>query len=183
MTNHKTPVRQLARSAELAITPPRHSRTRTPLRFGSAASSGELDWQILMGERRAALEALMARAGSLGQRFSSGLTYALLQLSDRAESQRPGDAIWRSHYRLARFFRDRVKGDDSARDRREQLLTDAIREIGGALGTTKALTACRFPCCFINSGINVCKLAIQDTRKPTPYNSTPRRKANSCQPI
>ena len=66
-------------------------------------------------------------------------TYTLLQLSDRAESKRPQDAIWRSqlHYRLARFFRDRVKGDEAARDRREQLLTDAIREIGGALGMYK----------------------------------------------
>jgi CRISPR-associated protein Csm1 len=71
-----------------------------------------------MGQRRAALEALMARAGSHGADFSSGLTYALLQLSDRAESKRPEDAIWRSqlHYRLARFFRDRVKGDEAARN-------------------------------------------------------------------
>ena len=69
----------------------------------------------------------------------TGLTYSLLQISDRAESQRPEDAVWRSqlHYRLARFFRDRVRGSDADRTRREQLLSDAIAEIGGALGRYK----------------------------------------------
>ena len=92
-----------------------------------------------MGQRRAAIEALMARAGSQGADFSTGLSYALLQLADRAESLRPEDAIWRSqlHYRLARFFRDRIKGDNHDKDRRAGLLMDAITEIGGALETYK----------------------------------------------
>ena len=96
------------------------------------------DWQALVGVRRAALEALMARAGSHGSEFSTGLTYSLLQLSDLSESRRPEDAIWRSqlHYRLARFFHDRVKGQE-APERRQQLLDDAIREIGGALSEYK----------------------------------------------
>ena len=86
-----------------------------------------------------ALEALMYRAAQHGADFSTGLTYTLLQLSDRAASNKPEDAIWRSqlHYRLARFFRDKVKGNDNARERREQLLRDAIKEIGGALETHK----------------------------------------------
>jgi CRISPR-associated protein Csm1 len=138
MTHPKTPVRQLARSAEHALDAAKAQPDKNAVTLWQRSVKWP-DWQMLMGERRAALEALMVRAGSHGAAFSTGLTYALLQLSDRAESQRPEDAIWRSqlHYRLARFFRDRVKGDDGARDRREQLLADAIREIGGALGNYK----------------------------------------------
>lgn len=142
MTQPKMPVRQLARNAERALEAAK-SFEKTGKKKNAVTlwgqSVGWADWQALMGERRAALEALMARAGTHGAEFSTGLTYSLLQLSDRAESKRPEDAIWRSqlHYRLARFFRDRVKGDDNARERREKLLADAIGEIGGALGTYK----------------------------------------------
>lgn len=138
MTHPKTPVRQLKRSTETALAAAKDQPGKNAVTLWQNSVSW-VDWQMLMGQRRAALEALMARAGSHGAAFSTGLTYALLQLSDRAESKRPVDAIWRSqlHYRLARFFRDRVKGDEAARRRREQLLGDAIREIGGALGTYK----------------------------------------------
>ena len=138
MAHPKTPVRQLARSAEHALDAAKSQPNKNAVTLWKRSVTWP-DWQQLMGQRRAALEALMARAGSHGAEFSTGLTYTLLQLSDRAESTRPEDAIWRSqlHYRLARFFRDRVKGDASARDRREQLLTDAIGEIGSALGTYK----------------------------------------------
>lgn len=134
MTHPKTPVRHLARRAEHAL------EKAKAVDGKNAATLWErsipwTDWTTLMGQRHAALSALMARAGQHGAEFSTGLTYTLLQLSDRAESTKPEDAIWRSqlHYRLARFFRDRVKGDESARDRREKLLSDAIMEIGGAL--------------------------------------------------
>jgi hypothetical protein len=97
----------------------------------------------------------MARAGSHGAGFSSGLTYTLLQLSDRAESQRPEDAIWRSqlHYRLARFFRDRVKGDETAaRTRGEQLLLRTPSAKSAARSArTRAPTACRCRCCSTGS--------------------------------
>jgi len=142
MTQPKMPVRQLARSAEHALDAAKSfekdSKKKNAVTLWGQ-SVGWADWQALMGKRRAALEDLMARAGTHGAEFSTGLTYSLLQLSDRAESKRPEDAIWRSqlHYRLARFFRDRVKGDDNARERREKLLADAIGEIGGALGTYK----------------------------------------------
>ncbi len=142
MTQPQTPVRQLARGAERALDSAKHFDTQGKKKNAVTLwshSVGWADWQALMGERRAALEALMARAESQGAGFSTGLTYSLLQLADRSESQRPEDAIWRSqlHYRLARFFRDRVCGDDDARERRQRLLDDAIREIGGALSIYK----------------------------------------------
>ena len=142
MTHPKTPVRQLAHSAELALEASKRfekdGRTKNATTLWSC-TVGWHDWHNLMGERHSALEEMMARAGSHGAKFSTGLTYSLLQLSDRSESKRPEDAIWRSqlHYRLARFFRDHVKGHDDARVRRQQLLDDAIREIGGALGNYK----------------------------------------------
>ena len=138
MNHPKTPVRQLKRHAEEALAAAKDHPGKNAVTLWRRSVSWA-DWQTLMGSRQAALETLMARAGDHGASFSSGLTYALLQLSDRAESTRPEDAIWRSqlHYRLARFFRDRVRGDQAARDRREQLLRDAIGEIGGALGTYK----------------------------------------------
>ncbi len=138
MTKPKMPVRQLAQRGEHALNEAK-SRPGKNAAHLWARSVGWNDWRALMGERRAAIEALMARAGSHGAAFSTGLTYSLLQISDRAESQRPEDAVWRSqlHYRLARFFRDRVRGSDADRTRREQLLSDAIAEIGGALGRYK----------------------------------------------
>ncbi|RDE50644.1 MAG: type III-A CRISPR-associated protein Cas10/Csm1 [Candidatus Accumulibacter meliphilus] len=138
MTQPKTPIRQLGRSTATALSAAKARPGKNAVSLWQR-SVGWADWQTLMVERRAALEDLMARADSHGATFSSGLAYALLQLADRAESTRPEDAIWRSqlHYRLTRFFRDRVKGDEAARTRREQLLRDAIREIGGALGTHK----------------------------------------------
>lgn len=142
MTHPKTSVRQLARSAERALDAAKSfqkdGKTKNAVTLWGRSVAWD-DWKALMGERRAALEDLMARAGSHGAEFSAGLTYALLQLSDRSESTRPEDAVWRSqlHYRLARFFRDRVKGDENARERRQRLLDDAIREIGNALGTYK----------------------------------------------
>lgn len=141
MTHPKTPVRQLARGAERAL-----DAAKSFEKSGTTKNAISLwgqtlawaDWQALVGVRRAALDALMARAGSHGSEFSTGLTYSLLQLSDSSESRRPKDAIWRSqlHYRLARFFHDRVKGQE-APERRQQLLDDAIREIGGALSEYK----------------------------------------------
>ena len=138
MTHPKTPIRDLTRAAEEALdtakaVPGKNAATAWKRVVGWPA------WAALMGQRRAALEALMARAGSQGADFSTGLSYALLQLADRAESLRPEDAIWRSqlHYRLARFFRDRIKGDNHDKDRRAGLLMDAITEIGGALETYK----------------------------------------------
>ncbi|MBN8454029.1 type III-A CRISPR-associated protein Cas10/Csm1 [Accumulibacter sp.] len=136
MAHSKTPVRQLARSAEGALAAAKEHPGKDAVTLWQR-TVGWTDWRSLMGQRRHALEALMERAGSHGAAFSSGLTYALLLLSDRAGSKRPEDAIWRSqlHYRLARFFRDRVKGDEAARTRREELLVEAIREVGGALST------------------------------------------------
>lgn len=138
MTQPKAPIRQLARSAEEALAAAKSLPGKNGVTLWKR-SVGWKQWHALMGERRAALEALIERAGRHGADFSTGLTYALLQLSDRAESTRPEDAVWRSqlHYRLARFFRDRVRGDETARERRQQLLDDAIREIGGALHTYK----------------------------------------------
>ena len=134
MTHPKTPVRQLARRAEEALEQAKALPGKNAVTLWGRSIPWS-DWSALMTQRQAALEALMVRAGQHGADFSTGLTYTLLQLSDRAESTRPEDAIWRSqlHYRLARFFRDKVKGDASARDRREKLLADALTEIGGAL--------------------------------------------------
>lgn len=142
MTQPNTPVRQIARSVEHALDAAKHFEKRGKKKNAATLwgrSVDWADWQALMGGRRTALEDLMASAESHGAAFSTGLTYSLLQLADRAESLRPEDAIWRSqlHYRLARFFRDRVRGNDTARERRQQLLDDAIREIGDALGTYK----------------------------------------------
>lgn len=142
MTQPKTPLRQLARSAEQAL-----GAAKRFVALGREKNAAHLwgrsvdwaDWQALMGKRRTALEALMKTAEGHGAKFSTGLTYSLLQLADRSESRRPEDAIWRSqlHYRLARFFRDRVHGDVQAPTRREHLLKDALSEIGGALGAYK----------------------------------------------
>ena len=143
MAHPKSPVRHLARRADHALDEAKAhagkakdgtAKTKDAVHLWDRTVSWD-DWRALMGERRAALEALMARAGSHGAGFSTGLSYALLQLSDRAASDRPEDAIWRSqlHYRLTRFFRDRIKGAQGDRQRREQLLADAIAEIGGAL--------------------------------------------------
>ena len=133
MTHPKTPVRHLAQRAEQAL----EKAKAVPSKNAATLWDHSINWPnwTTLMQRQAALEALMHRAGQHGADFSTGLTYTLLQLSDRAESTRPEDAIWRSqlHYRLARFFRDKVKGDESARDRREKLLMDAITEIGGAL--------------------------------------------------
>lgn len=142
MTQPRVPVRQLARSAERALDAAKRFENNGKGKNAVTLwghSMAWADWQALMGERRVALETLMEHALTQGAGFSTGLTYSLLQLADRSESQRPKDAIWRSqlHYRLARFFRDRVRGDDHARERRQQLLADAIREIGGALSTYK----------------------------------------------
>ncbi|MDP1607089.1 MAG: type III-A CRISPR-associated protein Cas10/Csm1, partial [Rhodocyclaceae bacterium] len=134
MTHPKTPVRQLARRAEDALAAAKHLPGKNAATlWGRSVPWG--NWHTLMNQRRAALEALMARAESHGADFSTGLTYALLQLSDKSASPRPEDAIWHSqlHYRLARFFRDRVKGDEEKKAQRERLLQDAIAEIGGAL--------------------------------------------------
>jgi CRISPR-associated protein Csm1 len=67
------------------------------------------------------------------------LAYTLLHLADKAESTAPRDAIWRSrlHYRLSRFFRERIKSNGGAPASRDQLLADALREIGGALNAHK----------------------------------------------
>lgn len=134
MAHPKIPVRHLARRAGQALEQAKAVDGKNAATLWERSINWP-DWATLMIQRQAALEALMARAGQHGAEFSTGLTYTLLQLSDRAESRRPEDAIWRSqlHYRLARFFRDKVKGDESARDRREKLLGDAITEIGGAL--------------------------------------------------
>lgn len=77
--------------------------------------------------------------------FSTGRTYSLLQLAARTESAHPEDAIWASqlHYRLARFYLDRVRGGAHAKDKREALLRDALAEIGGALRTHR--TGYRLP--------------------------------------
>lgn len=138
MTQPKTPIRQLGRATETALSAAKARPGKNAVSLWQRSVSWA-DWQILMVQRRAALEDLMTQADRHGATFSSGLAYSLLQLSDRAESTRPEDAIWRSqlHYRLTRFFRDRVKGDETAGKRREQLLLDAIREIGGALGMHK----------------------------------------------
>lgn len=138
MTRPKTPVRHLVRSTEHALEAAKSHPGKNAFQLWDRRVSWA-DWQMLMGERRAALEALMDQASTHSADFSTGLTYSLLYFSDRAESNRPEDAIWRSqlHYRLARFFRDRVKGDDNARNRRDGLLADAIKEIGGSLGTYK----------------------------------------------
>lgn len=134
MTQPKTPVRQLARAAEHALEKAKSRPDKNAVCIWDR-SIGWPEWRDLMGERRMALEALMARAGQHGADFSTGLTYSMLQLADKSESQLPQDAVWRSqlHYRLARFFRDRIRGDESDRERRQRLLDDAIREIGGAL--------------------------------------------------
>lgn len=138
MTQPKTPIRQLARSSEHALAAAKGRTGKDAVSLWQRCVSWA-DWQTLMVRRRAELDDLMARADAHGAAFSTGLAYSLLELSDRAESTRPEDAIWRSqlHYHLARFVRDRVKGDEAARTRREQLLADAIAEIGGALGTHK----------------------------------------------
>ena len=142
MTHPKTPVRQLARSAGQALeAAKRFEKDGKPKNAVTlwGRSVSWTDWQALMGGRRMALEALMASADEQGATFSTGLTYSLLQLADRSESSRPADAIWRSqlHYRLTRFFRDRVHGDANARTHRQRLLEEAISEIGGALGKYK----------------------------------------------
>ncbi|MCM8611166.1 type III-A CRISPR-associated protein Cas10/Csm1 [Accumulibacter sp.] len=136
MAHPKTPVRQLARSAEAALAAAKEHPGKNAATLWQH-TVGWADWQSLMGPRRRALEALMERTGNHGAAFSGGLTYTLLQLSDRAGSRHPEDAIWRSqlHYQLARFFRDRVRGDEAARACRERLLLDAIGEIGSALGS------------------------------------------------
>ena len=140
MTHPKTPLRHLAHEAQEALD---HAKAfkQGGVEKNAAHVWGRTlswaDWQMLSEKRLPALEALMVRAGDSHAGFSTGLVYALLQLSDRTESTRPEDAIWASqlHYRLARFFRDRVRGDAGAPARRDALLADSIAEIGGALRT------------------------------------------------
>jgi CRISPR-associated protein Csm1 len=138
MTHPRTPVRHLARSAEKAL----HDAKRLPGKNAASLWRHAIpwrDWHTLLGSRLAALEALMARADQHDAAFSSGLAYTLLHLADKAESTAPRDAIWRSrlHYRLSRFFRERIKSNGGAPASRDQLLADALREIGGALNAHK----------------------------------------------
>ena len=134
MTHPKTPVRHLARAADEALDQAKSLPGKNAVSFWKIVQPWA-DYRILMRERLPALENLMTRADQHGADFSTGLTYALLQLSDKTASTKPEDAIWRSqlHYRLARFFRDKVKGDETAKSRRNQLFEDAKTEIGGAL--------------------------------------------------
>ena len=136
MTKSKMPVRHLAQRAEDALDAAKARPAKDAVHLWGHSVAWD-DWRALMDERRTALETLMARAESMGASFSTGLVYALLQLSDRTESSRPEDALWRSqlHYRLARFFHDRARGGSEAE--RKKLLEDAIAEIGNALAKYK----------------------------------------------
>ena len=136
MTKSKMPVRHLAQRAEDALDAAKAQPAKDAVHLWGHSVAWD-DWRALMDERRTALETLMARAESMGASFSTGLVYALLQLSDRTESSRPEDALWRSqlHYRLARFFHDRARGGSEAE--RKKLLEDAIAEIGNALAKHK----------------------------------------------
>lgn len=134
MTPPKTPVRHLAHVAEMAL----HAAKNVPGKNAASLWGHSIpwgDWQVLMQDRLHALEHLIERAEQHQADFSTGLTYTLLQLADRSESTKTEDAIWRSqlHYRLARFFRDRIQGNEEKKALREKLLADAIAEIGNAL--------------------------------------------------
>lgn len=141
MSQPKTPMRHLAQRSEEALERAKHfggegKPAKDAVSFWGR-TMGWRDWNALMNTRLAALEALMATSDAADAAFSSGLIYDLLRLADRTESANPEDAIWNSqlHYRLARFYRERIRGDDAAPARREVLLGKAIEEIGGALRT------------------------------------------------
>ena len=152
MTHPKTPVRHLARAADEALDKAKALTKEFTNKDGKKETKvvknavtfwnitlSWADYRVLMRNRLLALEELMKRTGENDADFSTGLIYTLLQLSDKAASHKPEDAIWRSqlHYHLARFYRDRVKGDETAKTRRNQLFENAKTEIGGALGTHK----------------------------------------------
>ncbi len=134
MTHPKTPVRQLAHSAESALRKAKAQTGKNAVTFWQRSLAWPA-WHELMAQRLTALEDLIEQAGQQGAAFSSGLSYALLELAERSESTRPEDAIWHAqlHYLLARYLRDRVRGDDDARARRQALLRQAIALIGDAL--------------------------------------------------
>ena len=140
MTQPKMPVRQLARSPEQALESAKSFEKTGKKKNAVTLWSQSIvwaDWQALMGARRAAPEALMARAGTHGAAFSTGPTYSLLQLSDRSGRQRPGDR----HLALAtplspRLFVTVLRAMIMLANG-VVLLADAIGEIGGALGIYK----------------------------------------------
>lgn len=142
MSHPKVPVRHLAHHSEIALQSAKaHADSISAKNAVSLWGHSVFwkDWQSLMDERRQELELLMDDAEAHGAKYSSGLIYALLKLSERAESKEPKDAIWRSqlHYRLARFYLDRIRGNQDKRTQRERLLAVALKEIGNGLNQYK----------------------------------------------
>ena len=151
MSHPDTPLRQLAQKAEAALATAKafqekamQSQSKDAAHLWGHTCTWQ-GWRELMNIRLPKLEALMERSKDAQATFSTGLTYSLLQLAGRTESERPEHAIWASqlHYRLARFYLDRVRGGAHAKDKREGLLRDALAEIGGALRTHR--TGYRLP--------------------------------------
>lgn len=119
MTQPKVPARQLARSAENALSQSKaHKQVANSEPTKNAATLwghtvSWADWFTLMQGRYQKIDDLIKQAEDAGTPISSGLVYSLLALANRAQdeltSQRPEDSLWRSQlaYRTARLIKDK----------------------------------------------------------------------------
>lgn len=144
MTHAQVPIKYLAHSTEVALDNAKKynpekivDEDNNELPIKNAVSLwgftiGWESWKELLIYRLPELEKLIEEAGINQADFSTGLTYSLLRFSDLANSPKPEDSIWRArlYYKLARFFRDRIKVSDDAREKRDYLVKKAIAIIG-----------------------------------------------------
>ena len=150
MTKPNTPIRFLRRAAEEALDDAKSFEIKKNSLTGLGDESGSrkknavsiwgqkiawVDWHKLMGNRLDELADLVRGQHSVGNELSTRLTHSLLDLTERAASNRPEDAIWRSqlHYKLARYFERNGLGSGERANRKATSLEDAIKQIGGAL--------------------------------------------------
>ncbi len=140
MSKPQIPVRQLSFNTEEALEASKELEGKNAATLWKQTLAWK-DWRELMGERRIRLETLIQSSADHGVPISNGILYALLDLSNQAKEaeKSPTAAIWRSrlHYRLARFFGDRLRGNATKHMLRDQLINDSLLEIGSAIETYK----------------------------------------------
>jgi CRISPR-associated protein Csm1 len=138
MTKPGLPVRYLAETAEAALEAAKQHKDKgagteknAVCAFGHTVSWDDFGALLAGGET---LDRLLA-----DHKLSMGYRYGLLNLTDKAASNKPEDAIWRAHlaYRTRRYVVDKLKKDDAeARRVQAELVTEigekGIMKFGGA---------------------------------------------------
>ncbi len=120
------PVRQLAQQAEAALEQAKGTDQATP-KNAVVCFGQRVDWQQF--------EQLINHSERLDQLqqnydLSTGYIYGLIHLCDKAASQKPEDAIWRSwlHYRTRRFVIDKLKKINETC--RHRIHTELVNDVG-----------------------------------------------------